>query len=110
LCGQEHDEITHAQIVASEMRKPLADRENDPFPDLLGNRTVSFGTSWYQGGVLLTDAEAARCTTPEEMNRAEVRLDAELLRHVKAGLRNPGLPAPEWAKGILSGSEEKGGQ
>jgi hypothetical protein len=34
------------------------------------------------------------------MNREEVRLEGELLRHVKAGLRTAGLPAPEWANGM----------
>jgi hypothetical protein len=107
LCGVEHDEITHEQIVAAEMRKPLDARESDPFPDLLGNRTVIFGTRWHKGGVFLSDEAAARCATPEELNREEVRLEAELLRHVKAGLRTAGLPAPEWANGMPPAPESE---
>lgn len=102
ICGQDHDAITREQIVAAEMRKPLAVRERDPFPDLPGNSTVNFSTSWHRSGALLCDEAAACCTSPEELNRLEVRLESGLLRHVKAGLRTAGLPAPEWATGMSS--------
>lgn len=99
-CGQEHEEITSQQIIDAEMRGPLEARKEDPFPKILGNRTANFGTYWYRGGVLLSDEAAARCADPDELNRAEVRMEGELLRHVKAGLRPVGLPVPEWANGV----------
>lgn len=99
ICGEHHDEITNEQIIAAELRKPLAAREQDPFPEISGNTTVNFGTDWHRGGVFLSDEAAARCATPADLNRAEVRAESETLRHVKAGLRSPGRPVPEWAKG-----------
>ena len=100
ICGECHAEITPKQIIAAETRRPLVARESDPFPDLLGNCTVNFSTAWHRGGVLLSNEAAARCATPEEMNRAEAKVGAELLRHAKAGLRAPGSPVPEWASGF----------
>jgi len=99
ICGERHDEITPEQIVAAEIRKPLAVKENDPFPDLIGNSTVDFGTAWHRGGVFLSGEAAANCATPAELNRAEVDAEGALLCHVKAGHRTPGLAAPEWARG-----------
>ncbi len=100
ICGMDHDEITPEQVIAAEMRGPLATRERDPFPDLPGNSTVNFSTPWSRGGVFLDDEAAARCSTPEELNRMETRLEGELLRHVKAGLRTAGLSVPGWANGM----------
>jgi hypothetical protein len=106
ICGGDHDEVTREQIIAAEMRKPLQAREDDPFPELLGGRTVDCSTRWHKGGVLLSDHAAAACGTPEELNRWEARMEAELLRHVKAGLRPPGLAAPSWVQELPSAPEE----
>ena len=103
ICDQDHAEITREQIISAEMRKPLAAKENDPFPDIPGNSTVNFGTRWHKGGVFISDEAAANCATPEELNRAEARAEAELLRHVKAGLRPPGQSAPPWAQELPQG-------
>ena len=98
LCGECHDAVTREQIIAAEMRKPLQAREDDPFPELLGSRTLDCGTRWHRGGVLLSDEAAARCGSPGELNRAETRAEEALLRHVKGGLLSPGGMAPPWAR------------
>lgn len=105
-CGRDHDAITSEQVIAAELRKPRAAKEHDPFPDLPGSSTLGCATTWYRGAVFLTDEAAAKCATPEVMNRAEVRLESELLRHVKAGLRTAGLAIPEWAQGTSPASTE----
>ena len=99
-CGQVHDAITREQVIAAEMRGPLEAREDDPFPQIPGNRTVDFSTRWHKGGVLLSDKAAALCTTPDELNREEAAAEGELVRHVKAGLRPSGAIIPSWAREI----------
>lgn len=101
-CGEEHEEITQEQIIDAEMRKPLRAREHDPFPHILGNRTVDFSSGWRSAGVLLSDKAAALCTTPDELNREEVAAEGELLRHIKAGLVPVGGRTPPWAREIRS--------
>jgi len=102
ICGQDHEAITPEQIVAAEMRAPLEARERDPFPELPGNSTVDFSTRWCKGGVFLSDEAAALCADPDELNRAEARAEAEVLCHVKAGMRTAGLQVPGWARGASS--------
>ena len=109
-CGHPHDEITHEQVVSAEFQKPNTIKERDPFPELPGNSTVDFSTRWYRSGVFIADEAAALCASPEELNRAEVKAEGELLRHVKAGLRAAGLQIPEWAQGLLKSDEQGNGK
>lgn len=101
-CGQVHDATTREQVIAAEMRGPLKAKKDDPFPQLIGNRTVDFSTRWRKGGVLLSDKAAALCTTPDELNREEAAAEGELVRHVKAGLVPIAGLTPSWARDIRS--------
>ena len=101
-CGQVHDAITREQVIAAEMRGPLKAKKDDPFPQLIGNRTVDFSTRWRKGGVLLSDKAAALCTTPDELNREEAAAEGELVRHVNAGLVPIAGLTPPWARDIRS--------